>query len=113
MGKLILHTGPSDRYYFFKDKILTHIKSDQPDSFLYLLPVNRAVRNFKKQVTYNSPTGILIDPNVYTYSSMMSYIYSNLPSQRKIISNTMRLVLLNQILREKKINPKNTSSSII
>ena len=102
MGKLILHTGPNDSYYFFNERILEHLKSNQPEIFLYLLPVNRAVRYFKKQLTYDSPSGILIDPNIYTFASLMLHMYKKLPQQKKLISNTMRLVLVNFILNEKK-----------
>ena len=43
MAGLKLATGTSANYFFFKDEILQHYKSGKPDSYIYLLPVNRAV----------------------------------------------------------------------
>jgi ATP-dependent helicase/nuclease subunit B len=96
MPGLTLHIGPQKEYYYFLDKIIAH----QPDSFLYLLPVNRAVRYINKQLVSRAVNQALIEPYIFTFDSLTRYIYPFLPYPRKIIPRSMRLVLINQVLQE-------------
>jgi len=102
MGRLCLHTGPQGSYYFFRDHILDHLRRDEEKSFLCILPVNRAVRYFKKQLVLDSQNKALQDPPIFTFRSLFQFIYQNLPDRKKIISQPMRLILLNQVLKEQR-----------
>ena len=102
MGRLCLHTGPQGSYYFFRDEVLEHLRSGEEKSFLYLLPVNRAVRYFKKQLVLEAQNKALQDPNIFTFRSFFQFFYQNLPDRKKMISQPMRLVLLNQVLKEQR-----------
>jgi len=99
MTGLILYIGPQKDYYYFYHQIEQHIQQ-QPDSFLYLLPVNRAVRYINKQLISKSPNQTLIEPYIFTFDTLTQYIYQFLPHPRKIIPRSMRLILINQVLQE-------------
>ena len=96
---LILHTGAQRHYYYFLDKIIDHIQQ-QPDSFIYLLPVNRAVRHLKKKLVRQAPNQVLIEPAIFTFNSLIQHGYPFLPSSRKVIPRAMRMILIDQILKE-------------
>jgi ATP-dependent helicase/DNAse subunit B len=99
MPELILHTGPQGRYYYFIDQI-NKLLPEQSNSFLYLLPVNRAVRYLIKKLVSNTTGSILIEPYIFTFNSLTRHIYQYLPRPRKVIPREMRLVLINRILEE-------------
>ncbi len=99
MPGLTLHTGPQGKYYYFLDKII-ELLQQRADSFIYLLPVNRAVRYLTKKLVTKTTDHILIDPHLFTFNSLTRYIYQFVSRPRKIIPRTMRLILINQILRE-------------
>jgi len=100
MGKLKLHIDPSGQYYYFKKHIIEHIKHHDPEGFIYILPVNRAVRYFQKQLTTYTETGALLQAQIHTYSSLTRYIYRKLPDPQKVITNSIRLVFIELILRK-------------
>ncbi len=99
MGNLCLHTGPQGSYYFFRNQIFNHLSSGDEESFLYLLPMNRAVRYFKKEMVEFSPKHAILDLNIFTFRSFLQKIYSNLHQNNKIITPEMRLILLREILK--------------
>ena len=80
MGNVTLFTEPSGAYYFFREDILSHIDANQDDEYLYILPVNRAVRYFKKHLLSHCGRPAIIDPPVYTFTTLIRYIYSKTPS---------------------------------
>jgi len=98
MGKLVLHTGSKGSYYFFKDKILEDLATNNEPFFLYLLPVNRAVRYLKKQLVTGLEHKAILDPPVFTFRSFIKNLYDHFPEKKKIISPQMRLLLLQHIL---------------
>ena len=99
MGKLTLHTGSTGSYYYFRDKILKDLATNNEPFFLYILPVNRAVRYLKKQLVTGIESKALLDPPVFTFRSFIRDLYDHFPEKKKIISPSMRLLLLQHILR--------------
>ncbi|MCK5342516.1 MAG: hypothetical protein KAR20_03880, partial [Candidatus Heimdallarchaeota archaeon] len=100
MGILRLHIGPRGSYYYFKDKIIGHLSSGKKETFLYFLPVNRALRYFKKDLVLTTDCKAVIDPPVYTFRSFFQHLYKYFPQKKRIISQPMRLLLIDHILRE-------------
>ena len=103
MSQLKLITGTSTNYYFFKNEILQKYESGNPDSFIYLLPVNRAVRYFKQQLISELPFKGIFDPQIFTFNSLIRKIFTGLHPKTKIISGSMRVLILNEVLAS--INP--------
>jgi ATP-dependent helicase/DNAse subunit B len=99
MPGLILHTGAQGRYYYFIDRI-NKLLAGQSDSFIYILPVNRAVRYLGKKLVLNSAGHILIEPQIFTFNSLTRHLYQFLEKPEKIIPRSMRLILISQILQE-------------
>ncbi len=94
--------GPADDYYYFKDEIFERI-SRNPDfeyDFIYFLPVKRAVRYFKEQLIELSGQGALPSPPVYTFYEFVVEFYRSFPDARKVISPSMRLFLVEEILKK-------------
>ena len=88
MAKLTLYIGAVGPYYYFKKNIIKYFEMDDPHGFIYILPVNRAVRYFKKQLLLSIPDRVLIDTQVYTYGSLIQHIFGRLPYTKKIMPNT-------------------------
>ena len=99
MGSLQLHTGPRGSYYYFKNDILDLLSTGQKESFLAILPVNRAVRYLKKELVSIIKNQALLDPPIYTFGSLTQRLYQLFPQRKKIISKPMRLLLVNHLLR--------------
>ena len=99
MGKLILHTGPAGPYYFFQDKIRDHILNDQT-GYLYLLPVNRAVRYLKKSLARDIAPKTLADPKIFTFDGLFRYLYQRMPDRRIVAGKAARLILLDHLMQE-------------
>jgi ATP-dependent helicase/nuclease subunit B len=99
MGKLTLHTGSTGSYYYFKDDVIKNLSINVEASFLYLLPVNRAVRYLKKQLATEIEKKALLDPPVFTFRSFIRDLYDHFPEKKKVISPSMRLLLLQHILK--------------
>lgn len=100
MAKINLITGSAGSYYYFKDKVAEHIAAGEENSYLYLLPVNRAVRYLKKQLLNNSGKQALIDPPVYTFASLIRYIYDRSGDKRKVIPASIRLSFLRHVVEK-------------
>ncbi len=100
MGNITLFTEPSGAYYFFSEEILAKIASNQDEEYLYILPVNRAVRYFKKYLIQHSGRNALIDPPIYTFNTLSRYLYSKLPNIRQIIPPALRLIYISQLLEK-------------
>ncbi len=98
MGNLKLHTGAQGSYYYFKDKIFGHLDSGEDDAYLYFMPVNRAVRYFKKELLSAGKKNAILDPPIFTFLSFIQKIYHFFPQKKKVISPSMRLLLLENIL---------------
>lgn len=112
MADLKLYTGISTDYYFFKEKILQHYESENQDSFIYLLPVNRAVRYFKQQLISEVIQKGIIDPQVFTFNSLIQKFFKEIYPGTKIINSTIRITILNEVLaslqNKLKLTNKNT-----
>jgi ATP-dependent helicase/DNAse subunit B len=102
MGKINLHIGPRGSYYYFEEKILQQISSDTISAIIYLLPLNRAVRYLKKRLVSNILGGASFDPQVYTFQSLLQYLYRNLSTGKKVITKPVRLLLVDHILNAEK-----------
>ncbi len=98
MGKLTLYIGSRGSYYYFKDKVLEDLSANDQDSFLYLLPVNRAVRYLKKQLVTEAGQKAVLDPPIFTFRTFIRDLYNHFPEKKKVISPSMRLLLLQHIL---------------
>ncbi len=99
MGSLIIHTGSLDHYYYYKKQIIESVKNGQ-DDYLAVLPVNRAVRLFKRVLIDAAPKQTLIDPPVYTFDELLINIYKNIPSPKRIINSDMQFFLIEELLLE-------------
>lgn len=97
-----LLTGPAGEYYYFKNEIVERIRRHPglEYDFIYFLPVRRAVRYFKEQLIDLADRQALADPPVYTFYQFMVELYQQLPGARKVISNTMRLFLVEEALKK-------------
>ena len=98
MGKLTLHTSSHSAYYYFKDKIIEYLSADTQGSFIYLLPVNRAVRYLKKKLVAEFRYKSVLEPPLFSFRSLFKYLYNYAPVKKKIISPAMRLLILEHIL---------------
>jgi len=99
MGKLTLHTGVAGSYYFFEEQL----KNQDVNKFIYLLPVSRAVRYVKKKLVTNSKNKTLSDPFIFTFNEILQHLYHFFPQSKKIITATIRLILLEQVLRKSEL----------
>ena len=97
MGKFTLYIGPAGPYYYFEKQIR---RQSIPDTYIYILPVNRAVRYLKKRLIVKSPKGVLIDPPIFTFNTLLRHIYNSSPDRNKIVNNTMRLIFLREVLNK-------------
>jgi len=111
MTELKLIIGSSANYYYFKEKILQHYKQGNPESFIYLLPVNRAVRYFKQQLFTEVESKGLVDPQIFTFNSLIQKIFREINPNTKIINSTIRLSILNEVLASSKNDLKLTSKN--
>jgi ATP-dependent helicase/DNAse subunit B len=100
--KFDLIIGPPGEYYYFKDEIVERLRQQKGvvHDFIYLLPVKRAVRYFKEQLIDLTDRQALADPPVYTFYQFMVEFYRTFPEARKIISPTMRLFLVEEVLKK-------------
>ncbi len=99
MSRLRLYTGRFETLVHFAPQIEQRVKEGRQD-FLVLLPVNRAVRYYKKRLVDAAPGGILTDPLVFTFDDLLTRLYRSLPGAKKIISPEMFHLLVRQILEE-------------
>jgi ATP-dependent helicase/DNAse subunit B len=99
MGNLRLHIGPKGSYYFFKNEITEHLFNNEEDKFIYIMPVNRAVRYFKKEMVLSSSKHAILDLNVFTFKSFINKLHQNYYQKKKIITSAMRLILIKEVLK--------------
>ena len=102
MGKLTLHISSHGSYYYFKDKIIKYLSADTQARFIYILPVNRAVRYLKKKLAAEFRDKSVLEPPLFTFRSLFKYLYNYSPAKKKIISPAMRLLILEHILNQNK-----------
>ena len=97
-----LTIGPAGEYYFYKKEILARIGSGKNAlayDFVYLLPVKRAVRYFHEQLVAAAPNGVLAEPPIFTFYDFLLKFYQKLPRAKKIVSQSMRLFLIEESLK--------------
>ncbi|RMF56051.1 MAG: hypothetical protein D6748_14320 [Calditrichaeota bacterium] len=94
--------GPAGDYYFFKQEIYQHLKnrSGLEYDFIYFLPVKRAVRYFKEQLVDEFSQQATPEPPIYTFYDFILELYQHLPGAKKIVSSTMRLFLVEELLKK-------------
>ncbi len=98
---LNLIIGPAGEYYFFRPEIEKRVDAAGgfAHDFLYFLPVKRAVRHFKSQLIARAARGVLADPPIFTIYDFLVEFYKTLPNARKVISQAMRLFLVEESLK--------------
>jgi ATP-dependent helicase/DNAse subunit B len=94
MGHVTLYIDPYASYYYFRDDILARTS----ESYVSLLPVNRAVRHFKREIITHSGSKALFDPPVHTFNSFIRLLNKKLPGRKKLITSAMKLVILQDLL---------------
>lgn len=99
MSALSIHTGSLGRYYYFNKEIEEYVRQGR-EGYLAILPVNRAVRLFKRQLLEIAPQQTLIDPPVFTFDDLLLRIYRHLPDAKRVIGADMLLFIIEQILTE-------------
>ncbi len=112
MPCLNLITGTTANYFFFQEKILQHYKSGNPDSYIYLLPVNRAARYFKQHLYSKVEEKGIADPQVFTFNSLIQKIFKEIFPSTKIINKTIRVLLLQDILNSTKSELNFTNNNV-
>jgi ATP-dependent helicase/nuclease subunit B len=84
-----------------EDKIEALIKSGNPEKLLIIVPTNRKLRRFKKEIIDKSPNQSVSQINIETlttFSSKLYYLDSDF--KQKILSNPASTVLLSQCFSE-------------
>jgi ATP-dependent helicase/nuclease subunit B len=104
MANLNLYIGAVGPYYYFKKNIIEYFEIDDPNGFIYLLPVNRSVRYLKKQLLVSLPGSVLVDTQIFTYSSLIQHIFSRLPYTKKVMPTHLRVIFLEHLLTENLTN---------
>ncbi len=99
MSNFKLFCEPKPDYYFFKNEIIANVKNDE-QNWLNLLPVNRAVRIFKRQLITESGNKILAAPAVFTFDNLLQKLYTHLPDNKTVISNELLFFLIEEILKK-------------
>jgi len=95
---LIIECGPAGPYYHFEENIRKQRHTETPD-WLYILPVNRAVRLFKRRLLDTLPCAALPDPPVFTFDNLLRSIYGFLPQARRIVPAASMPFLIEETLR--------------
>jgi ATP-dependent helicase/nuclease subunit B len=96
MQNLRIITGASGPYYYFHQQV----KELDPENYIYLLPVNRAVRYFKKRLLSENPRTAMLDPNIYTFNQFVNQIFRAMHPGKKVINNAIQLLLLEDVLKQ-------------
>ncbi len=97
VNNLTIETGALHRYYYFEDQILDEVRRGQ-SGYLYILPVRRAVRLFKRKLIDAAPARVLIDPPVFTFNDLLLQIYQQTPAARRVLSGDVLPFLIEDIL---------------
>lgn len=98
MGQLHVYSGSYHSFYYFEK----HLSEAPDEENLWILPVNRAVRIFKKRLVDASPQGALLAPTVFTFDQLLLHIYQQLPSARRVINSDMLFFFIEDILFRQK-----------
>ena len=93
MSNLKLFCQPKPDYYFFSNEIYSRVKSGKKN-WMLLLPVNRAVRIFSKNIISQSPNNIIESPAVFTFDNVMTEIYRHLPQSKTIVKTDLLTFLI-------------------
>ncbi|MBN2423745.1 MAG: exodeoxyribonuclease V subunit gamma [Calditrichaceae bacterium] len=101
MEKLFIYSGPAGKYYYFQDKIVEMVRNGE-NGYLYILPVNRAVRYFKKKLIDAAPNQVLIDPPVFTFDGFLLKCFSELNPGRQVIGSDLTQLIIEEILDKHK-----------
>ncbi len=99
MAGITVYSGATGPFYFFEQTIARRVEAGNAD-YIYILPVNRAVRRLKKRLIGNAKDHILIDPPIYTFNQLFMDIYQRLSQRRRVLTDDMMLVLTDTILRQ-------------
>ncbi len=97
MKQLTIHTGPYKSVYFFSPEIEQRVRQGRHD-FMAILPVNRAVRLYKKHLVDLSPGAILLDPFIFTFDDLLLTIYRKTPGSKRLVNRDLFLLITEDIL---------------
>jgi ATP-dependent helicase/nuclease subunit B len=100
MPGLRVYTGPLKGYYFFSSDILESIQKDRHD-YLAILPVNRAVRIFKRMMIDFSDKKVLNNAPVFTFNALLLKLYQSMPGAKRVISPEMFSLIIEEILENR------------
>ncbi len=100
MPGITLITGAHTRYYPFENAIKEQL-SAMNESWLSLLPVNRAVRHFKRRLVDAFAPRALADPPVFTFEGFALDYYRRLPRMPHVLPPDTLYFILEEILKQK------------
>ena len=100
MPDLKIYTGPLQSYYFFSAQVIESIQNKQND-FLVILPVNRAVRLFKRKLIDSIKDKVLINPPIFTFNDLLIQLYRIMPGAKRIVSGEMLHLIVDSIIDDK------------
>ncbi len=100
MPGITLITGAHTRYYPFENAIKEQL-SVMNGSWLSLLPVNRAVRHFKRRLVDAFAPRALADPPVFTFEGFALDYYRRLPHMPHVLPPDTLYFILEEILKQK------------
>jgi len=99
MPNLKLFCGPKPDYYFFKKEIIKSVESGKLN-WLTILPVNRAVPVFSRELIEHTPNKIIVSPPVFTFNNLLLDLYKQTPFGKTVISNDLMSFLIEEILKK-------------
>jgi ATP-dependent helicase/nuclease subunit B len=100
MPSLKIYTGPFQSYYFFSSQIIESVHNKQND-YLVILPVNRAVRLFKRKLINVSAEKVLFNTPVFTFDNLLLQLYKTMPGAKRIVSSEMLYLIVENILDQR------------
>ncbi len=100
MLSLKIYQGPFQSYYFFLPQIIKSVQNKQND-YLIILPVNRAVRLFKRKLINISAEKVLFNPPIFTFDNLLLQLYRTMPGSKRIVSAEMLYLIVENILDQK------------
>jgi len=99
MSGIILHTGAYNGYYPFAEAIRAQLTTENKN-WIALLPVNRAVRYFKRQLTDWAAPRALLEPPVFTFEEFALDFYRRQPHVPRLLPQDTLYFLIEEILKE-------------
>ncbi|MBN1407680.1 MAG: hypothetical protein JW956_07825, partial [Calditrichaceae bacterium] len=100
MPGLKIYAGSFQSYYFFSPQIFKSASAKHND-FLVILPVNRAVRLYKRKLIDVCPDTVIINPPVFTFDDILLQLYRIMPGAKRVISGEMLHLIVEHILDQK------------